>query len=130
MSMKRCLLVLLLVCAAGQAVAQYSDECRDLARRLAVEPGALSAAELDLVRDCLAALQRARLLGEPVAPGEPLPCAAAEQPAVRECPACPATTTRECARVQAPAAPASRVPRDKPRESVEDRRPRTYIPQY
>lgn len=130
MSMNRCLLVLVLVCAGGQAVAQYSDECRDLARRLAVEPGSLSAAELDLVRDCVAALQRARLLGESVAASAPLPCAHADEPATPDCPVCPASAAQECGRPAAPAAPASRATREKPRETGEDRRPRTYIPKY
>lgn len=127
MSMSRWLVVLVLVCAGGHAMAQYSDECRDLARRLAVEPGSLSAAELDLVRDCLASLQRAQLLGESVAAGAPLPCVAEGQPVVPACPVCPSAAAQVCVH---PAAPASRALREKPRDTGEDRRPRTYIPKY
>lgn len=128
--MKGLLAMVLLALASATAVAQYSDECRDLARRMAVEPGSLNAAELDLVRDCVASLQRALLLGEAVAPGEPLACP--EVPSVPvDCPFCPASSEPVCARATpAPApTPAARA-RDKAREGSEDRRPRTYIPKY
>lgn len=125
--MNRLLAALALALATASAAAQYSDECRDLARRMAVEPGALTAPELDLVRDCVSSLQRARLLGESVPPGEPLPCAAAA-PVPAECPVCPEVAAQACARATPP--PAVRPARERARDTGEDRRPRTYIPKY
>lgn len=75
--------------AGAPAQAEYADECREIADKLASEPGALKAGEIEFMRSCLAGLQRSQTLGEAVAPTpKPPPPVCPPPPPAPVCPAC------------------------------------------
>ncbi len=121
-------LVVVLVTATA-AHAEYSEECRDLAQRLARDPGALKVGELDVLKSCLSDLQRSIVLGEPPpAKGETAVDAAAAAPAPLTCPTAAQLCPGREAAAKAPEAPAK--VRDRKRDTVPDRRLKPYLPKY
>lgn len=115
-----------LLCCAGTAWGSYGNECRSLAQRLALDPGSLKLPELDLIRNCIADLQRVIVLGEtPPEKGEPPACAPVEAPPPEACPVCP-TAAALCPK--AATARAKEPAREK--EPAEDRRLKPFLPKY
>lgn len=89
----RWLATVILVSFPTLAPAEYAEECREFADKLARVPGSLTASEIELLKTCLAGLQRSMSLGEAVAPTPvppektcPLP------PPEKACPVCPPPT--------------------------------------
>lgn len=116
---------LLLCLATTPAFAQYSEDCRLLAEKLAKVPGDMKVGELDLLKNCLSGLQRVIVLGEePPPPAAPPPAPECPPPPPaeeKECPVCPEANSCPKQSV-APAA------KDKARErDAPDRRPKMYI---
>lgn len=95
--------------AVSLAQAEYADECRELADRLAAEPGSLKASEIDLLKSCLAGLQRSQALGEKVAPTPKPALNCPPPPPEKVCPVCPPAPV-------CPKAPAAIKERDRDRE--------------
>lgn len=116
--------------AATAAHAEYSEECRDLAQRLAQDPGALKVGELDVLKSCLSDLQRGIVLGEPPpAKGEPVVVdAAAAAPAPLTCPTAAQLCPGREAAAKERAAPAK--VRERKRDAVPDRRLKPDLPKY
>lgn len=122
---------LLLPVLAGAAHASYNDECRALAERLDRDPGALKVGELDLLKNCLADLQRIIVLSEtPPAKKPPQECPppppAAPCPVCKACPAAdPAAVAREREREKE-----REREREKERDREADRQLRPFLPKY
>lgn len=95
--------------AMGLAQAEYAEECRELADRLASEPGSLKASEIDLLKTCLAGLQRSQALGEKVEPSPKPVLTCPPPPPEKTCPACPPAPV-------CPKAPPAAKERDRDRE--------------
>lgn len=113
--------LLALLVLAGSARAEFDDECRQLARQLATDPGVLKIGELDLLKSCVSDIQRGIVLGNPPPAKVELPaCASAPAAAPAPAPACP---------VCPPATVCPKVP-VAPRERPEDRRLKPYLPTY
>ncbi|MFZ5698122.1 MAG: hypothetical protein ACOY9J_05290 [Pseudomonadota bacterium] len=113
--------------APTAAHAEYSEECRGLAQRLAQDPGALKVGELDVLKSCLSDLQRGIVLGEPPpAKSESLVGAPTPAPAPPICPTAEQLCPRPKAAVKEPEAP--KKVRERPREP--DRRLKPYLPKY
>lgn len=118
---------LLLSMLAAVAQASYNDECRALAQKLDTDPGALKVGELDLLKNCLADLQRIIVLSEtPPAKKPPQVCPppppAAPCPVCKACPAAdPAAAAREREREKE---------REKERDRESDRQLRPFLPKY
>lgn len=116
---KAALLGAALLALAGTVRADFNDECRQLARQLATDPGSLKIGELDLLKSCVSDVQRGIVLGNPPPPKVELPVCTAPPPApVQACPVCPPAVV--CPKVSAPAP----VPR------ADDRRLKPYLPTY
>lgn len=84
--------VFLLMAVSAIASAEYAEECRELADKLSRVPGDLSVSEIDLMKTCLAGLQRSKSLGETVSPTPPPPekvCPPLPPVVEKECPVCP-----------------------------------------
>lgn len=115
--------------AATAAHAEYSEECRDLAQRLAQDPGALKVGELDVLKSCLSDLQRGIVLGEPPpAKSESVVGAPVPAPAPPICPTAEQLCPRPEAAAEGRAAPAKA--RERKRDAVLDRRLKPDLPQY
>lgn len=115
--------------AATAAHAEYSEECRDLAQRLAQDPGALKVGELDVLKSCLSDLQRGIVLGEPPpAKGEPVVVVPAAAPAPPTCPTAAQLCPEREAAAKERAAPAK--VRERKRDAVPDRRLKPDLPKY
>jgi len=81
---------LLLALLPALAEAEYAEECREFADKLARVPGSLTASEIELLKTCLAGLQRSMALGEAVAPSPPPPEKTCPPPPPEKvCPVCP-----------------------------------------
>lgn len=94
--------VVLLWSPGGVAWA-WGPECRLLSGQLAAAPGSLKMGDLDVLRTCITALQRAIVNNEPLPADEPaakVECPPPPPPQVveRACPSCPA-----CPRADDPA---------------------------
>jgi len=123
----RLLAALLLSMLAAAAQASYNDECRALAQKLDTDPGALKVGELDLLKNCLADLQRIIVLSETPPAKKPAqvcppPPPAAPCPVCKVCPAAdPAAAAREREREKE---------REKERDRESDRQLRPFLPKY
>jgi hypothetical protein len=85
----RWLALMLIALQPALAMAEYAEECREFADKLARAPGSLTASEIELLKTCLAGLQRSMSLGEAVAPTPPAPEKICPPlPPEKECPVC------------------------------------------